>query len=206
MNELAIFKLSYGLFYLGASYGENSNVCVINTVAQVTQEPIRISVTVQKTSCTASLIEKSGAFSVGIMGADASLDDIAHFGQTSGNDTNKMSGYDFTIDKLSNPVYSKGCIATLCGKVIQTIDLGTHYLFIADLVDAEIISDAAPITYADYRAMKSGKSITTQSTANASWQCSVCHYIYDGEIPFEDLPDDYICPVCKKGKNVFVKI
>lgn len=214
MDSSAVFKLSYGVFFLGTEFNSQQNICVVNTVAQVTQEPLRLSVTVLKTNLTAELIAKSKKFSVGVMGEDVSLDDVAHFGQLSGRDTDKISSYDCKSDMLGSPLYSKGCIASLCGKVTEVIDLDTHYLFIADLVDAEVLSDKEPITYNEYRAMKSGSyrkkssdtdSATDEGDKKDTWQCTVCHYIYDGEIPFEDLPDDYICPVCKKPKSVFVK-
>lgn len=210
MDETAIFKLSYGLFYLGSKADGKENVCVVNTVAQVTQEPLRVSVTVLKGGCTHDLITKSGAFSVGIMGLNVSLDDVAHFGQVCGFDTDKLAGYAYETDVLGNPLYSKGCIASLSCKVIQTVDLGTHTLFIADLIDAKNLSSDEPLTYAGYRDLKAGKKPVVKNGSSqeesSTWQCTICHYVYDGDIPFEDLPDDYVCPVCGKPKSAFVRI
>ncbi|MFZ2538121.1 MAG: flavin reductase [Oscillospiraceae bacterium] len=208
MDDSAVFKLSYGVFFIGTELNGQKNICVVNTVAQVTQEPLKLSVTVLKSNLTAELIKESKKFSVGIIGEKVNLDDVAHFGQLSGRDVDKIVGYDCSDDILGNPLFANGCIASLCGKVTDTIDLGTHYLFIADLVDAAVLSEDKPITYNEYRAMKAGtyKPNTDSGEKRDTWQCTVCHYIYDGEIPFEELPDDYICPVCKKPKNVFVKI
>lgn len=213
MDETAIFKLSYGLFFLGAKFDNSKNICVVNTVMQVTQEPLRISVTVLKGNYTAELIQKSQNFSVCVMSHDANLDDIAHFGQQSGRNVDKLSGYDVQTDKLGNPLYINGCCASLCAKVIETIDLGTHFLFIADLVDAKNLSSAKPLTYSDYRLIKAGtlkphetENSEENKTTKETFQCSVCHYIYDGDIPFEDLPDDYVCPICKKPKSAFFKV
>lgn len=210
LNENAVFKLSYGVFFLGTEYQGKKNICVVNTVAQVTQEPLRLSVTVLKANFTAELIKKAMKFSVGVMGENVSLDDVAHFGQQSGRDVDKITSYDCKVDMLDNPLFDKGCIASLCAKVTEVIDLDTHYLFIADLVDAEVLSDDKPITYNEYRDMKAGKykksSPEEDKTEQATYQCTVCHYVYDGDIPFEDLPEDYICPVCKKPKSVFVKL
>ena len=206
MDEAAVFKLSYGLFFLGSEYEGKRNICVVNTVSQITQEPLKISVTVMKNTYTHDLIEKSGKFSVGIMDREVSLDDVAHFGQLSGRDTDKNIGYDIKTDKLGNPLYENGCCASLCGKVFGAIDVGTHTLFLADLVDAKVLSDVPPITYSEYRDIKSSGKRLDFTTNKSSWQCTVCHYVYDGDIPFEELPDDYVCPVCGKPKSVFIKI
>lgn len=208
MDESAIFKVSYGVFFLGTEHHGKKNICVVNTVAQVTQEPLKLSVTVLKTNLTAELINQSKKFSVGIMSEKVPLEDVEHFGQQSGRNIDKISDYDCTDDVLGNPLFTKGCNASLCGRVIDTIDLGTHYLFIADLVDAANLSEDKPITYNEYRAMKAGTYHQSESTQEKKdvFQCTVCHYVYDGDIPFEELPDDYICPVCKKPKSVFVKL
>lgn len=207
MDATAIFKISYGLFFVGSKAGDAAGICVINTAMQVTQEPLRISVAMTKGGYTQGLIEKSGQLSLGVLGQEAALADIAHFGQQSGKDTDKLAGKAISTDSLGNPVYEAGCIALLTARVIQTVDVGTHIIFIADVVDAKNLSDAPPMTYADYRALKSGKqpAAAAGSEAAAQWQCSICHYVYDGEIPFEQLPEDWVCPVCGRGKDVFVK-
>lgn len=208
VDETAVFKIAYGLFFLGTEYENEKNICVVNTVAQVTQEPIRISLTMLKTNHTASLLEKSKKFSACVMAQSVALEDVAHFGQQSGRDTDKLANKDCGEDFLGNPTFTKGCNAILSGKVIETIDLDTHFLFIADLVEASILSNEASITYSEYRDKKSNKTTSASSPIQHEgvWQCSVCHYVYDGEIPFEDLPDDYVCPICKKPKSVFVKV
>lgn len=209
MDETAIFKISYGLFYIGTEYRGVKNICVINTAIQVTQEPLRVSVTMLKGGYTHDLIVESGKFSIGIMGQNVSLEDVAHFGQNSGRNMDKLAGYSCETDSLGNPLYTRGCVASLSCRVTGAVDVGTHTIFIADLTDAKNLSSDSPLTYADYRALKAGgKRNSPQEPAKdkAVYQCSVCHYIYDGDIPFEELPDDWVCPVCKKPKSVFVKI
>lgn len=208
MDRTAIFKLTYGLFFIGTKSEESENICVINTAAQVTQTPLRISVTMLKSGYTHDLIQKSGQFSLGIMGRSASMDAIAHFGQLTGRSTDKLSGWQIERDSLGNPQFSQGCIATLSGKVVQSLDLGTHTLFIADVVDGASLSDEQPLTYADYRVLKAGGSLSGGAAPKpkAAYQCTICHYVYDGEIPFEELPDDWVCPVCGKPKSVFAKM
>lgn len=212
MDETAIFKISYGLFYVGSECEGKKSICVVNTVAQVTQEPLRVSVTMLKGGYTHDLIQKSHKFSAAIIGKNAPLEQIAHFGQISTHNEDKLSGYEVQTDILGNPLFSKSCVATLCCKVIQEVDLDTHTIFIADLVDARTLSNEEPITYAGYRERKQhpdssadNKEVTTEEKAQ-SWMCKICHYVYDGEIPFEELPDDYVCPVCKKPKSAFIRV
>lgn len=209
MDESAIFKISYGMFYLGCEDNSKKNVCVVNTVAQVTQEPLKVSVTVLKTNLTTDMILNSKKFSVSIMGMNAPMDTINHYGGQSGRDVDKLLNMDYKLDILNNPLVDEGCIATLCCKVCQVIDLGTHYMFIADIVDAKNLSNEQPLTYKDYREIRADikkQDSTKPVDEKEIWQCTVCHYIYDGDIPFEDLPDDYVCPICKKPKSVFKKI
>ena len=207
MDETAVFKIAYGLFFIGSRYEDKENICVINTAAQVTQEPLRISVTLLKTSYTHQLLQQSGQFSLGILGQSAKLDAIAHFGQTSGRDGDKLSGWAVEHDLLGNPLFAQGCVATLSGKVVQRVDLDTHTLFIADLADAKVLSDEPPMTYGDYRLLKAGGAPkAAASQEKAAYQCTICHYVYDGEIPFEELPEDWVCPVCRKPKSVFVRM
>lgn len=210
MNENAVFKLSYGVFFLGTESNQIKNVCVVNTVAQVTQEPLKVCVTVLKQNYTCELISDSKKFSVGIMGVNTPLDTITHYGSVSGRDTDKLAGMPYSTDKLGNPLVSDGCNATLCCRVCQMIDLDTHMMFIADIVDAEILSEDKPMTYADYRDYRAG--IKKQGDAappeqgKEVYQCSICHYVYDGDVPFDELPEDYICPICKQGKSAFKKV
>jgi len=210
MDQTAIFKISYGVFYVGTTFGTTSNLCVVNTVVQVANEPLRISVAMLKNGYTQELIQKSGQFSVDVIGDNASLEDIAHFGQSSGRDHDKLSAMPVEWDSLGNPTFRRGCIAEYTCKVIESIDVGTHMLFIADVVDAKNLQEDAPLTYANYRIYKQGGGKPAADTPAEKpaeiWQCSICHYIYDGDIPFEDLPDDYVCPVCGQPKSVFVRI
>lgn len=207
MDKTAIYRIPYGLYYLGTSDGGRQNICVVNTVSQVTDTPQRISVTVLKTNLTCQMIERSGSFSASILDEDSSLADIANFGQQSGRDTDKTIGMEIGTDTLGNPVYQTNCSAVLSASVVRTVDLGTHMLFIGEVKDAAVLSDKAPMTYAEYRARKAGNGGRTAAEEKpAAYQCSICHYVYDGDIPFDELPDDYICPICRQPKSVFVKM
>lgn len=208
MEQTAIYRIPYGLYYLGTKKGEKQNICVVNTVQQVTDTPQRISVTVLKANLTCEMIAASGTFSAAILDMDSTTKDIAHFGQQSGRDADKLSGMDIKTDVLGNPVYVKNCAAVLSAAVTERVDLGTHMLFIGEVKDAAVLTDKTPMTYAEYRARKAGKAPASAKAEGKSavYQCSICHYVYDGDIPFEELPDDYVCPICKQPKRVFVKM
>lgn len=207
MDKTAVYRIPYGLYYLGTQINGKGNICVVNTVQQVTDTPLRISVTVLKNNLTCMMLDYSKVFNVGVMDMDSEMSDIAYFGQQSGKDVNKLGGMDLETDSLGIPVFDKNCAATLSAKVVEQVDLGTHILFIGEVVDAAVKSDKTPMTYAEYRARKAGKAPQkADAAAPAAYQCGICHYVYDGDIPFEELPDDYVCPICKQPKSAFAKI
>ena len=207
MDKTAVYRIPYGLYYLGTQINGKGNICVVNTVQQVTDTPLRISVTVLKNNLTCMMLDYSKVFNVGVMDMDSEMSDIAYFGQQSGKDVNKLGGMDLDTDSLGIPMFVKNCAARLSAKVVEQVDLGTHILFIGEVVDAEVLSDKTPLTYAEYRARKAGKAPKkADEPVPATYQCGICHYVYDGEIPFEELPDDYVCPICKQPKSVFAKI
>ena len=213
MDKKAYFKLSYGLFVVGTESGGRTNGCIINTAAQATSEPGRMVATMLKSNLTTELILAKGSMTISVIGMDCPMETIKHFGLTSGRETEKFAP-DCTRDQLGNPYIEEGMTARFSCKVAETLDLGTHYLFICEVTDCLMLSAREPMTYADYRALKSGKKPAAQpeqAAAAASrakpvrrWVCSVCHYVYDGDTPFEELPDDWKCPICKRGKEVFV--
>ncbi len=218
MDKKAFFKLTYGLFVVGVEFEGQLNGCIINTAAQATSEPGRLVATMLKTNLTTELITKKGSMAVSVLSMDCPLDKIAHFGMQSGRTKEKFAGIPFEKDERGNPYIVEGTIARFSCRVEQTIDLGSHYLFICEVENCQTTGQQEPITYADYRKMKSGGAPKKPADAAAAgsegasggqakqgkWVCSICHYVYDGEIPFEELPADWRCPVCQRGKEVFV--
>lgn len=214
MDPNAVFTITYGLYILASEYNGQKNACIVNTVAQVTQTPLVMSVTVMKTNLTHDLIKKSGKFSVSVLGQHADLTIVERFGTVSGRETDKFSGFECKEFESGDPLIEQGAIAVMDCKVISSVDLGTHTVFFADLVDAVNVARALPLTYTLYRDAKMGKArLNPVHAAPAKpgavaevWQCTVCHYIYDGDIPFNELPDDYTCPLCGVGKEFFEKL
>ncbi|PHV69254.1 flavin reductase [Sporanaerobium hydrogeniformans] len=212
MDQTALFTLTYGIFILGAENNGAKNACIINTCGQLTAEPTRVSITVLKSNLTHYMVDASKKFTVSVLGKHASLETIAHFGFQSGRNANKFQNMTYKTDRLGIPVIEKDSIATFSCKVIEQIDLGSHTLFIGEVVEATKLLDAEPMTYAYYRELKAGKvkpvNLEEQQALpeqNTQYECSVCHYIYEGDISFEQLPDTYVCPICGQPKKVFYR-
>lgn len=195
-----MFQLSYGLFVLSAKDGKKDNGCIVNTVQQVTTSPNRILVAVNKGNYTHDMIMKTGEFNASILSEDADFDIFKHFGFQSGRDVNKMEGLE-DFDRAENGIIylTKGANAYISAKVVQTTDLGSHTLFLADVTDGDVLNDVPSVTYAYYH-----KNIKPQpqETKKTGWRCKICGYIYEGE----ELPADFICPICKHGAEDFEKI
>jgi len=216
MDISALFSITYGLFILATEDEGQKNACIINTFSQVTQDPVIISITVMKKNLTHDIIKKTGAFSVSILGKHASMKLIERFGYQSGREVDKFADFDCGCFGNNLPLVEAGCIAALRCKVIKSDDFPTHTVFFASVEDAKTLAKDQPMTYAYYRDLKTGKvkqsdDMDSELEPVASpepkevWQCMVCHYVYDGDIPFEDLPDDYVCPLCGQPKSVFEK-
>lgn len=196
MDNTALFKLSYGLFVVTANEGEKDNGCITNTVIQVTNEPLRISVTINKSNYTCGMIERTGVFNVSVLAEDASFDTFRHWGFQSGKDTDKALGIEYY--RLENGVIYviNGVNAVISAKVVQQVDLGTHIMFIADVTDAFTTEPTPSATYAYYH---SNIKQAPQQKKAKGWICTVCGYIYEGD----NLPEDFVCPICKHPASDF---
>lgn len=207
MDNKVMYNLSYGLFVLTTNFEGKDNGCIINTASQVTSEPNRISVTVNNSNYTTELIKQSGKFNVSILSEDATFDVFKHFGFQSGKDANKFEGYT-TCKRSANGIYyiTEGTNSYISATVEQTINLGSHTLFIAKVDAMETISQAPSATYAYYHANIKPKANAAPASnpgkGKIAWRCKVCSYVYVGD----ELPADYICPLCKHPASDFEKI
>lgn len=206
MDNKVMFNLSYGLYVLTTKEKDKENGCIINTAMQQTSEPNCISVTVNKQNYTEQMIHKTGVFNISIIDETASFDLFRHFGFQSGKDVDKFAEYpDSRTAANKIPYISKGTNAYLSVKVVDEIDLGTHTLFLAEVTDGEVLSKEASMTYAYYHANVKPKPQAPKSEGKV-WVCKICGYTYDEAkegIAFEDLPADWVCPLCKHGKADF---
>ncbi|MCI5623364.1 MULTISPECIES: flavin reductase [Anaerostipes] len=199
-NKNAMYKLSYGLFVLSAKNGEKDNGCIVNTVQQVTTSPNRILVAVNKGNFTHDMIMETGTFNVSILSEEATFDTFKHFGFQSGRDVDKLEKFDDYQRADNGIIYlTKGANAYLCAKVFHSIDMGSHTLFLADVTDGDVLNDTESVTYAYYHKNIKPKPEKTKKTG---WRCKICGYVYEGE----ELPADFICPICKHGAEDFEKI
>lgn len=203
MNKKAMYNLTYGLFVLTARLGEKDNGCIINTAGQVTSSPNRISIAVNKDNLTHDMVLKSGKFNISILSEKASFDTFKHFGFQSGKTTEKFEGYD-ACKRSENGLYyiTEGTNAYISAAVEQTIDLGSHTLFIASVDDMEVLAAEPSASYAYYQASIKPEPEAKTTAGKTTWRCTVCGYIYEGE----ELPADFVCPLCKHPASDFEKV
>ncbi len=204
MNKSAVYSISYGLFVLTASQGDKDNGCIINTLIQQTSTPMQVSITVNKANLTHDMIKETGKFNVSVIDDTAPFELFSHFGMQSGKTAQKFGtpdSYKFMPHYSENGlIYLKAYTnAFMSGKVVREIDLGTHTMFIAELTDGEVLSKNPSMTYAKYHAEVKPKP---KKPAKSGYVCKICGYIYEGE----ELPSDFVCPVCKHGASDFEKL
>ena len=196
----AMFKLSYGLFVLTAK-GTRDNGCIINTVTQITDTPKRISIAVNKANHTHDLIMNNGVFNVSVLTTDATFALFQRFGFQSGREVDKFDGF-ADVARSENGLYyvTQASNAFISGKVIQTLDYGTHTVFIADVTEAKVLSNAPSLTYAYY--FEHVKPKPAALSEQKGWVCKICGYVYEGD----ELPADFVCPICKHGAADFERL
>ncbi len=227
MNFEAFFKISYGLYVVSSNNGAKLNGYVSNAVFQVTAEPAKFAVCCSKNNYTAELINGSKAFSISVLKQEASPDLIGVFGYQSGKDIDKFKDVEFISGTTGVPILTQDCLAWFECKVIQTVDVGTHFLFTAEIIDNDLIDGAGePLTYSYYREVRKGKApknaptyINPEPADNTAgekekFKCLICGHIYDPALgdpdhnvpagtDYSDLSDDWKCPVCGTDKYSF---
>ena len=199
-NDLtALFNIGYGLYVVTARDGAKDNGCIVNTVSQVTNTPNRIAVCINKKNLTHDMVLKTGVMNVNCLSTDAPFSVFEHFGFQSGRDVNKIVGDG--ILRSDNGVSFLGMYINsfMSLKVEQTVDLDTHTMFICAVTEARVITDVETMTYTYYQNNVKPKP---ETDGKKGWVCKVCGYVFEGE----DLPDDFICPLCKHGVADFEPI
>lgn len=208
MNTKAMFKLSYGLFVCTAKRGDKMNGCITNTAMQVASEPNRISIAINKANYTHDMVKETGMCNISVISNDAKFELFKHFGFQSGRDVDKF-GADFAAENYAIaengiPYITSGTNAYFSLKVESTADLGSHTLFICEPVFMTVLSETSSCTYEYYQNNIKPKpqAVGTTPKGETIWRCTICGYEYVGE----ELPDDFICPICKHPKSDFEKI
>ena len=205
MNKKAMYKLSYGLFVVTAREWGKDNGCIINTAIQAASTPNQISICVNKDNLTHDMIMNTGIFTVSVISKEATFDLFKHFGFQSGKTVDKFADYT-NCKRGENTLYyiTEGTNAYISVKVTKTEDLGSHTMFIGEITDMEVLSDAPSATYEYYmneikpKPQEAGKTEDGQTI----WRCTICGYEYVGE----ELPEDFICPLCKHPASDFEKV
>jgi flavin reductase (DIM6/NTAB) family NADH-FMN oxidoreductase RutF/rubredoxin len=233
MNTTGLKKISYGLYLICSRYKEKSNGQIANAVMQVSANPPTVAISINKQNFTHELIMKSKEFSISILDRHTLMKLIGTFGFKCGRTTDKMGQIDCTTCKTNSPVVTTNSIAYIEATLINHIDVFTHTIFIGEVVDTDILSEKEPMTYSYYHEVKGGLSPKTAPTYDAkkneierkiqeggkkmdSYVCTVCGYVYDpanGDpdhdikpgTAFENLPQDWVCPICGAEKDAFEK-
>ena len=197
IEATAFNNISYGLYLAFAREGEKDNGCVINTASLLTDSPKTVNVSVNKQNHTHDMILRTGVFNVSVLTEETSFDTIRDFGFVSGRDTEKCANRTDLCRADNGVLYYTGTANTvICCRVLNAIDCGTHTMFVAEVTEARVLSDKPSVTYAYYH-----QHIKTQSAAPKSkgYVCTICGYVYEGE----ELPPDFVCPLCKHGADFF---
>lgn len=197
----AMFKFSYGLYVLTAKEDEKDNGCIINTAIQVTADPKQVSICVNKANYTCGMIERTKEFNLSFLTQDATFDVFKHFGFVSGKDTDKFADYP-DAERAENGIYfvDKAVNAMVSVKVTQMHDLGTHMMFIGEVTEEKVFSDVPSLTYQYY--FDHVKPKPDAQPKVKGYVCKICGYVYEGD----ELPPDFICPICKHGAEDFEPI
>jgi flavin reductase (DIM6/NTAB) family NADH-FMN oxidoreductase RutF/rubredoxin len=242
MRLKAFHKLSYGLYLIAAEYQGKKAGYIANTTFQVTSEPPQLAISCHKNNFSTQIILDSGAFSVSVLKKEVNMKIIGDFGFMSSADINKFSGINYIKGQSGSPMVMDSSVAWFDCKVVKSIDLGTHYLIIGEVIDSDEISDDEPLTYQYYRekykmySPKNSPTYIEKSKLDEEVQsiiveekdgetdvtffdgkryiCAICGYVYDPEegdpsmgiaagTPFEELPENYRCPICNAGKEYF---
>ena len=203
INPAAMFKLSYGLYVVTAHDGMRDGGCIVNTVTQLTDNKKRITVAINKANYTHDVIMKTGEFNVSVLTQDATFAQFQQFGFQSGRDVNKFEGVGYYNRSDNGLRYiPENTNAFISAKVVEAKDYDTHTLFIAEVTEAQVLSDAPSVTYDYYFANikpKPQAQPKTEANGKKRWVCKICGYIHEGE----ELPADFVCPLCKHGASDF---
>lgn len=203
MDKKALYSLSYGVFMLGTRAGERKNGCITNTCIQVANSPTRVAISVLNSNYSCDLLKEGGVFSLSMLDQTATFETISHFGFQSGRDVDKLKDKGLPEDVNGVPYLKEQCCAVISCKVISMQDLGSHTLFVAEVVDGEVLSDVPPLTYADYQSkVKPKPEQKKEDKKIVGWRCKICKYEYKGS----ELPADFSCPLCGHGPEDFEPI
>ncbi len=226
MNSKALYKLGYGVYVVTSKKGDKINGQIANTVFQITSEPATLAISINKNNLTWEYIKESKVFAVSIIAQDTPIGFIGQFGFKSGRDTDKLAGVNYKVGQTGAPVILDNTTSFMEARVTQQVDVGTHTIFIGEIVDADVFNEKPCMTYEYYHQVKRGTTPKTapsyveekkeETPKMAKYKCIICGWVYDPAVgdpdggiapgtPFEKIPDTWVCPMCGAGKSDFEK-
>ena len=207
MEKSPLQNFTYGLFFVTAKYRKKDSGCVTNTAIQVTSQPEQISIALNNASFTNEMIKQSEMFNVSVMNQNVDFELIKRFGFQTGRNIEKFENFK-GMERSKNGIYyiKEGTNSFISVKTTETIDIGTHTMFVGKTTEMEILNNIKSATYEFYqnhiKPKPELKSSGNKSDKNTVWRCSICGYEYEGE----ELPENFVCPVCGHTAEVFEKI
>lgn len=195
VDAAAFFKIGYGLYVVTSNDGTRDNGMICNTVVQVTNSPQRLAVTINKQNYTHETVKATGKMNVCVLSETAAFPLFQLYGFKSGRTADKLAGVEVTRSANGLAVLANDVNAFFSLEVESYVDLGTHGMFVCAVTEAKVLSAVPPMTYAFYHANVKPKP----KSVKKGWVCTVCGYVYEGE----DLPPDFICPLCKHPASDF---
>ncbi len=233
MDMKALFTLSYGIYVVTSRREDRINGQIANTVFQITSDPPKLAVSINKTELTHEYIAASRICAVNVLSEDAEMKFIGNFGFRSGREFDKFANLEYSLADSGCPIPDDNVLASIDLKITDSIDMGTHTLFVGEVTDCRVTGTGTPMTYAYYSEVLRGKVPPTaphaqlstenvktetkyrkEETVMKNYVCNICGYVYEpvagdpddgieAGTAFEDLPDDWVCPVCGVGKDQF---
>ena len=221
-DKQAFHSLSYGMYVIGTRCDGRDYGCVANTFAQVTSSPLQVSVALNKDNATTAAVRQAGRFTASCLSEQADMQLIGTFGFHTSTELDKFAQHASARDEAGMPYVAEQCCAWFSARVVSELDLGTHVLFVGEVQECAKVADAAaPMTYAFYHQVKGGKTPPKASSylgeerpaaapaesndaeqPKVAWRCTICgHMEY-----IDELPDDFVCPVCGVGKEFFERV
>ena len=204
MDDKVLRNFTYGLFLITARDGSKMNGCIVNTGIQASSEPLTVAVSVNKADYTHDMIVKTGEFNLTFLSEESDFATFKHFGYQSGRDVDKFEKFEYKLAANGIPYITKGSNSYLSAKVVKSVDLGSHTLFVAEITAGEILGTAPSVSYSYYfeHIKPKPEEKKEDGEKKVGWICVICCYIY----PHEELPADFICPICKHRASDFKKL
>ena len=202
MDLKALYSLTYGVFVLATRVGDRKNGCITNTCMQVANSPTRIAISVINQNLTCEMIKETKLFTLSILDSTTTYDTIKYYGMQSGRDMEKYFADTTRLEGVELPYLSWSSCAVLAARVVEMHDLGSHTLFIAEVMNGFVLSDNPPLTYQDYHYRLKPRTEINLDKKIVGWRCKICGYVYEGA----ELPSDIICPLCGHDASDFEPI